>query len=83
MLLSKRYRAHRLTVRYDRFRVGDLDQGHSTAENGDAVTVAYTFESGLRQRIGIEYTTLDSNRRTYIPTRLSQQGWQVSYRFRY
>ena len=40
------------TVRYDEFRLDDLDGGNSTAERGDGITAAYAFEWGLRQRIG-------------------------------
>jgi len=83
VLLSKRYKAHRFTVRYDRFRVADLDGGNSTRESGDAVTVAYALELGLRQRIGVEYTSLSSDRPGNALAHLSQDGWQISYRFRY
>jgi hypothetical protein len=82
-LLSKRYRSHRFTVRYDKFRVTDLDGGNVTSETGDAITVAYALELGLRQRIGIEYTSLSSDRPGSALAHLSQDGWQISYRFRY
>lgn len=82
-LLSYRYRSHRATVRYDEFRLGDLDGGNSTAEKGDGITAAYAFEWGLRHRIGVEYTWLDSTRPGSTPSERSHDGWQLSYRFRY
>ena len=82
-LLSQRYKAHRFSVRYDEFRVEDLDGGNSTSEKGDAVTAAYAWEWGLRQRIAVEYTWLRSKRPARVPTERTHDGWQVSYRFRY
>jgi hypothetical protein len=71
-----------VTVRYDWFRVNDLDGGNSTSERGDAITGGYAFEWGLRQRIAVEYTSLYSKRPSGASER-SQSGWQLSYRFRY
>ena len=50
---------------------------------GDGITAAYAFEWGLRQRIAVEYTWLDSKRPASSPTERSHDGWQLSYRFRY
>ncbi len=83
VLLSYRHRAHRATVRYDRFRVNDLDGGNSTAERGDGITAGYALEWGLRQRIAVEYTWLDSRRPSSAQSERSHDGWQLSYRFRY
>jgi hypothetical protein len=82
-LLSYRYRAHRATVRYDDFRVTDLDGGNSTSEEGDGITAGYAFEWGLRQRVAVEYTWLDSRRPSSAQSERSHDGWQLSYRFRY
>lgn len=82
-LLSYRHRSHRATVRYDWFRVNDLDGGNSTSEQGDGITAGYAFEWGLRQRIAVEYTWLDSKRPRSAQSERSQDGWQLSYRFRY
>jgi hypothetical protein len=82
-LVSYRHRAHRATVRYDWFRVNDLDGGNSTSERGDGITAGYAFEWGLRQRIAVEYTWLESKRPSSAQTQRSQDGWQLSYRFRY
>jgi hypothetical protein len=81
-LLSYRLRAHRVTVRYDWFRVTDLDGGNSTAERGDGITGGYAFEWGLRHRIAVEYTSLYSRRPSTASER-THDGWQLSYRFRY
>ena len=82
-LLSHHRGGHRVSVRYDEFRVEDLDQGNPTAERGDAITAAYFFELGLRHRFGLEYIWLDSERPSRVPPEPSQDGWQVGYRFRY
>jgi hypothetical protein len=81
-LLSYRHRAHRATVRYDWFRVTDIDGGNSTSERGDGITFGYAFEWGLRQRIAVEYTELYSRRPSTASER-THDGWQLSYRFRY
>lgn len=82
-LLSYRHRSHRATVRYDWFRVNDLDGGNSTSEQGDGITAGYAFEWALRHRIAVEYTWLDSKRPSSAQSERSQDGWQLSYRFRY
>ncbi|HZF27189.1 MAG TPA: hypothetical protein VEZ88_13070 [Steroidobacteraceae bacterium] len=82
-LLSQHYKGHRVTVRYDDFHVQDLDGGNSTRENGDAVTLAYLYEWGLRHRLGAEYIWLHSNRPASAVPEPEQDGWQLSYRFRY
>ena len=82
-LLSHHYKGHRFTVRYDEFRVNDLDGGNSTRESGDGVTVAYLYEWGLRHRVGVEYIWLNSDRPLSAVPEPSQDGWQLSYRFRY
>ena len=82
-LLSHHYKGHRFTVRYDEFRVNDLDGGNSTRESGDGVTVAYLYEWGLRHRLGVEYIWLNSDRPLSAVPEPSQDGWQLSYRFRY
>jgi hypothetical protein len=82
-LMSYRYRDHRISVRYDDFRVEDVDGGNPTSERGDGVTAAYFFQWGLRHRIGFEHIWLDSRRPADAPVELSSDGWQISYRFRY
>ncbi|HEY8514799.1 MAG TPA: hypothetical protein VIS07_04705 [Candidatus Binatia bacterium] len=80
-LVSYRWREHRITFRYDDFRVRDDDGGADTNESGHAYTVAYLFEFWLRHRLAFEYVWVDSDRpRTRTP---GDDGWQVSYRFRY
>ncbi len=83
-LVTYRWRQHRLTVRYDNFRV---QNGESSApgnrERGEAVTVAYLFEFWLRHRIAVEYLTVDSHRPNRAAADPSDDTWQLSYRFRY
>jgi hypothetical protein len=82
-LLSHHRGGHRLSVRYDEFRLEDVDQGNPTAESGDGITASYFYEIGLRHRFGLEYIWLDSRRPARVPPEPSQDGWQISYRFRY
>ena len=82
-LVSHRLRDHRFSLRYDDFRVDDHDGGNDTSERGDGVTAAYFYQWGLRHRVGLEYTWLDSRRPEDSPFELSSDGWQASYRFRY
>lgn len=83
VLLSHHYGRHRLSVRYDEFRVEDLDGGNPTRESGDGVTVAWFCQFGLRHRIAFEYMWLNSDRPGSATPQPSQDGWQLSYRFRY
>ena len=83
-LASYRWRGHRVSVRYDNFRV--QDDRHAAPfdrERGWAVTVAYLFEFWLRHRVGFEYIIVDSYRPDRAASDPSDDGWQLSYRFRY
>jgi hypothetical protein len=82
-LVSWRHREQLFTLRYDDFRVEDVDGGNPTGERGDAVTAAWFLHLGLRHRIGLEHVWLDSQRPEDAEPALSSDGWQVSYRFRY
>lgn len=82
-LLSLDYRRHRLTARYDFFRVDDHDGGPITREHGYALTFAYLVEVGLRHRFAIEYLRVTSHRPATGFDDPSDGGWQFSYRFRY
>lgn len=81
-LVSYRWRQHRVAFRYDDFKVQDGSAAApNTRERGHAFTVSYLFEFWLRHRIGIEYITVDSDRVDVSAP--GDDGWQVSYRFRY
>jgi hypothetical protein len=82
-LVSFGYRNHRASVRYDAFRTNDLDGAPFFREHGDGVTLAYFFELGLRHRVGFEYVFLHSRRPILFRGDPSDDGWQLSYRFRY
>jgi hypothetical protein len=83
-LASYRWRGHRISVRYDNFRVqDDRHAAPFNRERGWAVTVAYLFEFWLRHRIGFEYIIPDSHRPDRAAPDPSDDGWQLSYRFRY
>jgi hypothetical protein len=83
-LLSYHYRSHRFSIRYDVFRVHDLDGGpRQSRERGDAFTLAYLFEFGLHHRVGFEYIFAHSHHPSLSQSDPSDGGWQLSYRFRY
>lgn len=83
-LVSYRWRQHRLSVRYDNFRVEDEDgQPPDSRERGEAVTLAYLFEFWLRHRLAFEYIIVDSHRPNDSQPDPSDDGFQLSYRFRY
>jgi hypothetical protein len=82
-LLSLDYRRHRLTARYDFFRIDDRDGPPITREHGWALALAYLVEIGLRHRLGIEYLHVWSHRAATGFDDPSDGGWQFSYRFRY
>ncbi|HKZ72960.1 MAG TPA: hypothetical protein VJ011_02785, partial [Steroidobacteraceae bacterium] len=82
-LISWHDARHRVSVRYDEFRVRDLDGGPRTDERGDGITVAWLVGIGLRHRVGFEHVWLDSRRPASALPQLSHDGWQLSYRFRY
>jgi len=81
-LLSYRWRQHRVSFRYDDFQVEDDDGPPDTTEHGHAFTVSYLFEFWRRHRLGFEYSTVDSDR-AGVSNNPGDDGWQVSYRFRY
>lgn len=82
-LVSLDWRRHRLTARYDFFRIDDRDGAPITREHGSALTFAYLWEIGLRHRVGIEYLRLTSHRPATGFDDPSDGGWQFSYRYRY
>jgi len=83
-LLSIPYRNHRFSVRYDVFRVHDQDGGpRFSRDRGDALTLAYFFSFGLRYRVGVEYIFAHSHHLALSRSDPADDGWQVSYRFRY
>ena len=84
VLLSHHFGGQRLSVRYDSFRVHDLDGGpSSTNEHGHAVTGAYLVQFGLRNQVAFEYIWLNSHRDATGALNPTPDGWQISYRFRY
>jgi hypothetical protein len=84
VLFSPHYKGQRLSVRYDVFRVHDLDGGPvSTSEHGHAVTAAYLVQIRLRHRVALEYVWMTSHRFANATLNPTPDGWQISYRFRY
>jgi hypothetical protein len=84
VLLSPHYGRQRLSIRYDVFRVHDLDGGPvSTSEHGDAITASYLVQIGLRHRVAFEHIWMNSRRLANPRLNPTPDGWQISYRFRY
>jgi hypothetical protein len=73
----------RVSVRYDSFRLHDLDGPPVTTENGHGVTLAWQYQLGLRHRLAAEYIWLESRRAATGFVNPTPDGWQLSYRFRY
>jgi len=83
-LASYHFKQQRVSLRYDQFRVHDLDGGPaSTNEHGNAVTASYLVQFGLRHRIALEHIWMYSHRDVTGSLDPTPDGWQVSYRFRY
>lgn len=82
-LVSYHNARHRVSVRYDSFRLHDLDGPPVTTENGHGVTFAWQYQLGLRHRLAAEYVWLDSRRAANGFVNPTPEGWQLSYRFRY
>lgn len=82
-LVSYHSQRQRVTVRYDNFRLHDLDGPPITTEDGHAVTLAYQYQLGLRHRLAAEYIWLDSQRVASAFSNPTPDGWQLSYRYRY
>src|SRR5262249_22759768 len=80
-LISYRWRNFRVAFRYDDFKVEPDNNTTSVRQHGHAFTVSALFEFWLRHRIGFEYITADATRAGFSPP--GDDGWQVSYRFRY
>ncbi len=82
-LVSWHSKRHRVSVRYDEFRLHDLDGPPITEEDGHGVTLAWLYQFGLRHRVAAEYIWLDSVRAANGIVNPTPDGWQLSYRFRY
>jgi hypothetical protein len=82
-LISFRWGGHRVSVRYDDFQVLDQDGPPDTREKGGAVTLAYLFSFGLHQRVAFEYVLIDSHHPSLYPSDPPDDGWQLSYRYRF
>ena len=82
-LVSWHHQRQRFTVRYDSFRIRDLDGGPNTRDNGDAVTLAWQFQWRLRHRIAFEHIWLNNRRPADGVTNPTPDGWQLGYRYRY
>jgi len=84
VLVSHHFRGQRVSVRYDSFRVHDLDGGPvSTSEHGHAVTGAYLVQFGLRCQVALEYIWMNSHRDVTGSLNPTPDGWQMSVRLRY
>jgi len=83
LLVSYHTLRQRVSVRYDSFRIHDLDGGPSTNEHGRAVTTSYFIELGLHSRIALEQIWMHSYREATGSVNPTPDGWQLSYRFRY
>jgi hypothetical protein len=86
-LATARLGRHRLTARYDRFEVTDLDPNQAedaNAEDGFAWTAAYVLTAGDSARVVAEWLRVTSNRavrpRMNLPLRAVEDQLQLSFR---
>jgi hypothetical protein len=82
-LISWHGNRQRVSVRYDSFRIRDLDGEPNTRDNGDGVTVSWQLQWKLRHRVAFEHIWLNSRRPASGVPDPTPDGWQLSYRFRY
>jgi len=82
-LVSWHHDRQRFTVRYDSFRIRDVDGGPNTRDDGDAVTVSWQWQWRLRHRIAFEHIWLNNRRPADNLTDPTPDGWQLGYRYRY
>jgi len=86
-LLSYLYDAHRITVRYDDFRVIDLDKHPEdiNESQGNAVTIAYLLHQSEFHIIGLEYLGITSKRKIHkhYPEDIDDDLYQLMYRLNF
>jgi len=87
VMLRTYWQQHHLAIRVEEFLVDDLDNtvGDNNNEYGKALTFSYRYKLGKSSFIHSEYSWLESTRpsRSYVwqPTELSEQQFQVAYRY--
>jgi hypothetical protein len=87
LLFSKRFGAHRASLRWDRFEVEDLDQTpyDNNDEHGSSATLSYSYNWGKGWKASVNLTHWESDRpiRAMIPNQqrfLNTEQWQFSLR---
>ena len=89
-LVSVPIRRHRLSLRYERFKVEDEDvlpELDPNDEDGSAWTACYAFEASRHNRLALEVMHVDSERSVRralgLPLRLEetllQASWRISF----
>ena len=87
VLLSKMFDRHRLSLRYDNFKVEDLSfvDRDNNNENGHAIMAAVSrdYDDGDRLMLELQYVNSDRANRAdlNLPTRTKETQLQLSYRF--
>lgn len=87
VMLSKKWRQQRLTVRIEEFSVTDNDEinADNNQENGEAATINYSYRLGKHWWMQIEYNWIHSDRPSRIyqgaSRRLTEQQGQFAVRY--
>ncbi|HET7587677.1 MAG TPA: hypothetical protein VFL45_06305 [Gammaproteobacteria bacterium] len=87
VLASRQWRAHRLSVRYERFRVTDEDVTplDNNNETGHAWTLAYQYELWHNLFAGLEYMVVASGRPERalngVRPAVSERQWKIALRY--
>ncbi|MEM6987047.1 MAG: hypothetical protein AAF499_10955 [Pseudomonadota bacterium] len=87
LLLSRRMGKHRLTMRYDRFRVDDVDviTADDNNEKGNAWTLSYRYPLSKRLLASTEWTRVETTRPNFafngFATRQIERQFEIRLRY--
>ncbi len=88
-LVSKKIGRHRFTVRYDYFKIDDKDYTPSdySQDNGHAWTLAYVLKTIGKQRLIVEWLSIESEymarHHIDLPSKSTESQFQICYRIQY
>ncbi len=86
-LLSKKIHRHRLSARFDQFRVNDVDiiTADNNNEKGTAWTLSHRFQFSDRLNVSTEWTSIETRRPGWayngFPTRKTEKQFQIRLRY--
>jgi len=87
VLLSKKWDAHRITARIEKFDVEDIDHitGDDNNEDGKSATLSYAYRMNKNFFVHLEYNWIDSNRFSryyhHLETDTTESQFQLAGRY--